>query len=86
MRTLAMRAPSCTTLTVILRVPARRPGRVWQVPFSRASLWRGLHFPRANPRAQLPDIPCCENKAYEFCDLARAVVVVPRVLNVAYIK
>ena len=28
-----------------LRVLAWRPGRVWQVPFLRASFWRGLYFP-----------------------------------------
>ena len=32
------------TDSMILRVPAWRPGRVRQVPILRASLWRGLYF------------------------------------------
>ena len=34
--------PSSSSLNVILRVPAWRPGRVRQGPFSRSSFWRGL--------------------------------------------
>ena len=33
-----------SSLTMILRVPAWRPGRVRQVPILRASFWRGLYF------------------------------------------
>ena len=43
-RTIAMRAASHTLLTMSLRMPAWRPGRVQQVPFSRASFWWGLSF------------------------------------------
>ena len=44
-RNIAMRVASLTLLTVFLRMPAWRPGRVQQVPFLRASFWRGLYLP-----------------------------------------
>ena len=43
-RNIAMSVASSTLLTVFLRMPAWRPGRVQQVPFLRASFWRGLYL------------------------------------------
>ena len=46
-----MPVPS-SSLTMNLRVLVWRPGRVWQMPFLRASFWQGLSLARVNLRAQ----------------------------------
>ena len=47
-----------THLTVSLRVPAWRPGRVRQGPFLRASFWRGLSFSIQSVRTALAARAC----------------------------
>ena len=83
-RTLAMRAPSCTTLTVILRVPSWCPDRVWQVPFLRASLWRGLYLPvqipahvygfRLDPKSSTMYMPIKNLYRVQYVALAKFIV------------